>query len=287
MQLQSFTLQIFEPEKTLSFYINVLGFKLVNEISENGSIYYDLCFENTNLYLQLKHNPTLDKVAYQQEPTDNYWKYSIFVDDIQRVYKALQKQKHVVGKPYQFEDIGYLAHTTDLENHQIEFIQSTFEKNTPKTKPDTSYPLLENPKLGLITIRTKDPIKSIGFFEDILDLKLLVRMYVKRGNGFTLYFLGDRNLNVPNKDIDAVENREWMYQQSHWFIEIQHYWGSEYNDDFALKSTFNNGLKRINFSGDLGVLKDRLVINNIPFRQENDKIIFETVDKHEITLTKI
>jgi hypothetical protein len=30
----------------LSFYTNVLGFKLRNESSENGSIYYDLGFEN-------------------------------------------------------------------------------------------------------------------------------------------------------------------------------------------------------------------------------------------------
>ena len=66
-----------------------------------------------------------------------------------------------------------------------------------------------------------------------MDLKLLVRMYVKRGAGFTLYFLGDKKLQPPNPDIDAIENREWMYQQSHLFIEIQHYWSSEFDDEFS------------------------------------------------------
>ena len=284
MKLQSFTLQIFEPEKTVSFYIDVLGFKLLNELSENDSTYYNLCFESTRFYLQLKHTPSLKKTVYKQESVDNYWKYSIFVNDIQSVYKELQKQNIVISEPSQFDDIGYLAHITDPENHQIEFIQKTFKQNTVKTLPNSNYPLLENPELGLITIRTKDPIKSIKFFEDILDLKLFVRMYVTRGNGFTLYFLGDKNLNVPNLDIDAIENREWMYQQSHLFIEIQHYWNSEYDTNFSLKSTPDNGLKRINFSGDLKLLKEKLEINNIPFRQEGESITFETIDKHLISL---
>ncbi|WP_290672028.1 hypothetical protein [Kordia sp.] len=62
----------------------------------------------------------------------------------------------------------------------------------------------------MFTIRTKDPLKIIAFYENILDLKLFVRMYVDRGIGFTLYFLGDKNLQAPNPDIDALENIEWM-----------------------------------------------------------------------------
>lgn len=284
MKLQSFTLQIFEPEKMLSFYINVLGFKLLNEISEDDSIYYNLCFENTDFHLQLKYTSSLKKTAYQQESTDSYWKYSLFVDDIQRVYKKLQKEKHLISEPIQFGDIGYLAHTTDPENHQIEFIQKTFKQNTVTTIANNNYPLLENPKLGLLTIRTKDPIKSVKLFENILDLKLFVRMYVNRGNGFTLYFLGGKNLNVPNPNIDAIENREWMYQQSHLFIEIQHYWNSEYDTDFSLNPTLNNGLQSVNFSGDIAVLKEKLKKENISFHQKENKITFETIDKYIVSL---
>ncbi|MGY0425825.1 MAG: hypothetical protein ACWIPI_03225, partial [Polaribacter sp.] len=231
-------------------------------------------------YIQLKYTPSLEETAYQQVSNDNYWKYSLFVEDIQKVYKELQKKNYSINSPYQFEDIGYLAHTTDTENHQIEFIQKTFKNNL--LKASASYTQRQT-SLGLLTIRTKDPLKSIKFFEDIFDLKLFVRMYVTRGKGFTLYFLGNKNLQAPNLDIDAIENREWMYQQSHLFIEIQHYWNSEYDTDFSLKSTQNNGLQNINFSGNLQLLKKRLTNNNISFIQKNDKIIFKTVDKHLIS----
>lgn len=281
MKLQSFTLQIFEPEKTLAFYINVLGFKLLNEFSKNDDTFYNLYFKNTSFYVQLKYTQILQKQSYNQAPTDNYWKYSLFVNDIQKAYKALQHQNHVIGEPFQFGDIGYLAHTTDVENHQIEFIQKTFKQNKP-ILPSIKTSWQDQIDIGLLTIRTKDPIKSIKFYEELLDLKLFVRMYVDRGNGFTLYFLGDKSLEVPNPDIDAIENREWMYQQSHLFIEIQHYWNSEYDDEFYLKSDSKNGLQSINFTGDLSILKGRLLEKDISFQEEEGMLVFKTLDGHTI-----
>jgi len=109
MKLQSFTLQILEPERTLQFYKNVLGFKLLNEFSMNDSTYYNFYFENTNFYIQLKYTPSLRKIEYKQKPIDNYWKYSIFVNDIQKVYNALQDENYSVNTPFQFADIVYLA----------------------------------------------------------------------------------------------------------------------------------------------------------------------------------
>ncbi|MDO6491707.1 MULTISPECIES: VOC family protein [unclassified Cellulophaga] len=284
MKLHSFTLQIFEPEKTISFYVDILGFRLEEKYVKSGSTFYNLGFKDSPFYLQLKYTPELTKIKYQETATDNYWKYSLFVDDIQRVYKKIKEYHIPIKEPFQFGAIGYLSHTADLENHQIEFIQKTFKQNTKQTPPNTSSPLLDNPILGLITIRTKDPIKSIKCFEDVLDLKLFVRMYVNRGKGFTLYFLGDKNLQAPRTDIDALENREWMYQQNNLFIEIQYYWNSENETDFSLNKTPDNGFKSINFIGDLTIFKERLLHNNIPFYKEEDQIIFETVDKHQITL---
>lgn len=278
MKLNSFTLQVFKPKQTLDFYTKILGLHLLNEFSEDDSIYYNLGFTNKDFYIQLRFTPSLSKVSYQLDAADNYWKYSLFVDDIQKQHQEIGNKNHKIGAPFQFGNIGYLAHTADIENHQIEYIQKTFKQNTPKQIEDNKT------TLGLLTIRTKDPLKSIRFYEDILDLKLFVRMYVDRGNGFTLYFLGHKDLKAPSSNIDATENREWMYQQSHLFIEIQHYWNSEYDTDFSLKSTRNNGLKSINFSGNLDVLKERLTKNNILFHQEEDRIRFETIDRHVVML---
>ncbi|MGB0870598.1 MAG: VOC family protein [Flavobacteriales bacterium] len=277
MKLQSFTLQIFEPEQTLSFYTQVLGFKQVNEFTENNVTYYNLCFKNTDFHIQLKYSPLLEKAHYKEAPTDNYWKYSLFVDDIQKAYQHFSHHNMTIGEPFQFGDIGYLAHTKDVENHQIEYIQKTFKQNAPITTNESTA-------LGLLTIRTKDPIKIIKFYEDILDLKLFVRMYVNRGRGFTLYFLGNKNLEAPTPDIDAIENREWMYQQSHLFIEIQHFWNSEYDLDFDLNNNKTNGLQSINFYGDIAVIKERLQTYNITFQEAKGNITFETIDKHVISI---
>lgn len=282
MKLQSFTLQITAPEKTLSFYTNVLGFSLKNEFSIGDVTYYNLYLKDTLFYLQLKYTPSLKKLNYQQMPTDNYWKYSLFVDDIQKVYQELGQQNYIINEPYQFGDIGYLAHTTDVENHQIEFIQKTFKQNTPASILTNSFKEAST-VLGLLTIRTKDPVKSIAFYEEILGMKLFVRMYVNRGKGFTLYFLGDKTLTPPNPDIDAIENREWMYQQRHLFIEIQYYWNSEYDEEFSLNSGTQNGLQSINFSGNKTLLKEKLIANIISFHDEENTIVFETPDKHVIS----
>jgi catechol 2,3-dioxygenase-like lactoylglutathione lyase family enzyme len=275
MNLQSFTLQIFDPKKTLIFYTQVLGFTLIHQYLENDVKYYELGLKNSNFYIRLKYDPTAKKTSYQEKPNHNYWKYSLFVADIQKIYHHLQAYKIKVGEPFQFGDIGYLSHTTDTENHKIEYIQKTFKQNgIISTEEETA--------LGLLTIRTKDPVKIIKFYEEVLDLKLFVRMYVDRGKGFTLYFLGDKNLQVPNPDIDAIENREWMYQQSHLFIEIQYYWNSEQDADFQLVTTENNGLQSISFTGNLKRLKKRLKAHNIPFGEKHKTIYFRSLDGHFI-----
>ncbi|WP_459212405.1 VOC family protein [Aquimarina rhabdastrellae] len=277
MKLRSFSLQIYNPEKTLDFYTKVLGFSLVNEFSEGGIIYYDLRFNNPNYYIRLKYNPLLQPTLYQEKATDNYWKYSLFVDDIQDACHNISTHDFKIGEPFQFGDIGYLAHTADTENHKIEYIQKTFKQHDTL---NTNEPIA----LGLITIRTKDPIKIIKLYEEVLDMKLFVRMYVNRGKGFTLYFLGDKNLQAPHPDIDAIENREWMYQQSHLFIEIQHFWNSEYDSNFNLENTEQTGLQTINFSGNLDELRERLKLHNIVFQQGKDNITFDTIDNYTIVV---
>ncbi|CAL2104210.1 VOC domain-containing protein [Tenacibaculum sp. 190130A14a] len=277
MKLQSFTLQIFDPEETIEFYTTILGFTLIHELTKDGFIYYDFRFQNPDFYVRLQYDPLANKALYQEKMTDNYWKYSLFVDDIQEAYKYVLTQNLNIGAPFQFGDIGYLAHTTDTEQHKIEYIQKTFEQNGRlATKEQTA--------LGLITIRTKDPVKILKFYEEVLNMKLFVRMYVNRGNGFTLYFLGAKDLEAPNPDIDAIENREWMYQQSHLFIEIQHFWGSEQDDNFKLEATQRTGLQSINFAGDLAILKERLSAQNISYKEEMNSIIFKTLDKHTIVV---
>lgn len=277
MQLHSFTLQVFEVEKTLDFYTEVLGFSLVAERVEEALRYYELALGNKDFCIRLKYDPRVAPIVYQEKASDHYWKYSLFVDDIQKVYQDLRAQQIMIGEPFQFGDIGYLAHTADRENHKIEYIQKTFKQQPAITTTEPTA-------LGLLTIRTKDPVKIIQFYEDLLGMKLFVRMYVERGNGFTLYFLGDKHLQAPNADIDAIENREWMYQQSHLFIEIQHYWNSEYDATFQLHAQENSGLQSINFIGDIALLKQRLIAKGMAFEEQENAIAFKTIDGHTVVV---
>ncbi|QKX05437.1 hypothetical protein HN014_11100 [Aquimarina sp. TRL1] len=285
MKFKGFSLHINHPEETLSFYQDIIGFRLVEQYQvENHTIF---CLESKarGYDLELIYNQESENISYAHEMQDNYWKYSLFVDDIKRVYHRLNQIKHTTGEAYQFGDIGYLMHTADTESHKIEFIQKTFEQHSRQTVSNDLFFLKEQPVLGLLTIRTKDPVKMLRFFESTLGLKLFVRMYVEKGEGFTLYFLGDRELVPPNPDIDAIENREWMYQQNHLFIEIQYYWGSEYKEGFDLCRN-KRGLKSINFVGNLETVKEKLLLYEVQFVERETSIIFNTLDAHEIIVTQ-
>ncbi|TPN85181.1 VOC family protein [Aquimarina algicola] len=289
MKLKSFRLKINNPT-TIEFYTKVLGMQLQNTFDLPKGVLYILYFENQNYTLELFLEKEENTNPYLQKADDNYWKYSLFVYDIQRVYHKIKEHNIPIGEPYQFGDVGYLSHTQDTEHHQIEFIQKTFKQNTIQTAPKENFPLLENPTMGLLTIRTKDPVKSVRFYEDLFDMKLLVRMQVERGRGFTLYFLGNKELTPPSQDIDAIENREWMYQQNHLFIEIQYYWGSEHDHTFALHSN-PLGFASLTFVGDVSVIKNKLQQSNISFSDHQDgsetknQIHFSSIDGLDIIVS--
>ncbi len=40
--------------------------------------------------------------------------------------------------------------------------------------------------------------------------------------GFTLYFLAHTDEQPPNPDLEAVENRPWLWQRPYTMLELQH-----------------------------------------------------------------
>lgn len=262
-----------QPEKALKFYIKILQMQLVRTVENDDEAHYILAFKGDTMQLALVYNKKETLLYdYREERYDNYWKYSLFINDIQSMYELLVQEGVPVSTPYQFGNIGYLSHTQDEEHYQIEFIQKSFKDN--ELPAHLSAAASENiPTFGLITLRTKDPVKSIQFYETFFDLKLFVRMYVDKGNGFTLYFLGNKDLKPPVNDIDALENREWMYQQKATFIELQHYWGSEYQKDFEFqtKETLPMGLDSIHFKAQ-SIQDFETEIKEIPYQKHYNNL---------------
>ncbi len=300
MKLSKLVLKSQNIKEAIAYYTKVLGAELISISNKEKEERYLFQFTKGNsAALELRHQKGLDDKndAYKQEPTDTYWKYSLFVCDILQVYNAI-KNNHTIGTPYQFGNIGYLSHTHDIEAYNIEFIQKDFKENTKPSIAQDQYPLKEIPVLGLITLRTKDPLKSIQFYELYFELKLHVRMYVDRGNGvgFTLYFLGGKSLQAPSKDIDAIENREWMYQQNETFIELQYHWGTEH--DFELEYN-SKEKKRLGFQGieftttNNKKIKEKLSSDNQPISIHKDEINEKEIltvispDKHPIFISQL
>lgn len=45
--------------------------------------------------------------------------------------------------------------------------------------------------------------------------------------GFTLYFLAYTSESPPDDDLEAVQNREWLWQRPYTMLELQHFVQSE------------------------------------------------------------
>lgn len=180
-----------------------------------------------------------------------YWKIGITLADVDIAAQRLVELGDSVSDPAQFRDIGYLCHLQDPAGNSIELLQHSFEKNKPRknnqeTRLDDHYPLGGRAGFGQITLRVKDPAVSCAFYQDCLGMRLLSRQTVEP-YGFTLYFLACCDEHPPNQDIDAVENREWLWQRPYTVLELQHVHGTE--DGLAEYDTNpESGFEMITFS---------------------------------------
>ena len=145
-----------------------------------------------------------------------------------------------VTDPQQFRDIGYLCHLADPDGYVIELLQHKFDENHTPDVADPALALGAPPTLGQITIRVTHIERSLGFYRDFLGMELLSRQEVAPSE-FTLYFLAYTDEAPPRSDLDAVENREWLWQRPYTTIELQHVWGRD-RGDFSYRTEENSPL---------------------------------------------
>ena len=86
--------------------------------------------------------------------------------------------------------------------------------------PIEGYPLGNEPRLGQISLTVRDAVASLAFYRDTLGMRMLSRQEVP-AHGFTLYFLAFTDEQPPNSSIDAVENREWLWQRPYTTLELR------------------------------------------------------------------
>lgn len=156
--------------------------------------------------------------AQPVEGLSNYWKFSVFTDDIEHLRESLLDKGVEASEGVQFGDIGYLSHLHEPGGNAVEVIQRTFQHHAPVTPTSPTT-------LGLITLRVSDHEASMRFYVEGLGMRLLCTMAVQDGrpDPFDLYFLGYIDQDPPDPNPAGVLNREWLYQRQATFIELQHY----------------------------------------------------------------
>ncbi|MEP1206463.1 MAG: VOC family protein [Rhizobiaceae bacterium] len=197
-----------DPDAQCEFYCSTLGMRRFGD----SIVGYDNAVEAKLHFFQCSE-------PYQARPNDLYWKIALSVPNIELACQQLRQRNIEINPPFQFQDVGYLAHFTDPEGYTIELIDHWFEGQRPDLVLDAGL-LGGGAHFSLLTLRAADiePVQSLC--RELGMTPLAVEPV--EGRGFTLYFYGFTDETPPNSDLRAVENRPWLYQRPYTVLEIQH-----------------------------------------------------------------
>lgn len=217
--------------KLVEFYTQKFGMKFLGDLqTAAGDKYFYLGFADgpgvlwhpNKTYLELRcGNSTENPAPLRSSRNETYWKIGITTPDVNEAASRLRKAGERVGEGSQFLDIGFLTHLSDPEEFGIELLQHDFERNFVRGTPSSDLPLGFPATFGQITLRISDADASLAFYRDTLGMKLLSRQSVSQ-YGFVLYFLAWTEEEAPNPDVNALENREWLWKRPYTTLELQH-----------------------------------------------------------------
>lgn len=160
-----------------------------------------------------------DFTPYNATNLDLYWKIGITVRELDRAIAHLQHESWPVTEPRQFRDIGYLCHLRDPQGLTIELLQQGFEGKAKTAR--AGHPIGAQATLAHLTLRVADLAAAQSYCEDRLGMRLMSVQRVP-DCGFTLYFYGWSDEPLPNPDLEAIENREWLWARPYTLLELQH-----------------------------------------------------------------
>ena len=206
--IESIHLRVQDPAEQVAFYRDQLGMTDFGSglVGYEGAGQARLAFD-------------AGSAPYAYGGTDLYWKIALAVPDLELACRQLAERGVSNDGPRQFRDIGYLAHIADPEGFKIELIQHTFEGDESPIPSDPNL-LGGGPSLNLLTLRASE-IAPVDELCRSLGMTPLSVQPVESYN-FTLYFYAFTEERPPNVDLEAVENRPWLYQRPYTVLEIQH-----------------------------------------------------------------
>ena len=239
MQLSRVILRARSPQNLARFYVEHFGMTLLEE-GPPVVVGYD----GDGALIELRQ--ARDGGDYVHRREDRYWKIGITLPNVDIARTQLVDAGMAVSQPNQFGDIGYMCHLEDPEGFSIELLQHRFQANRNDDDGDPAAPLGGGGRIGQITLRVKELEAALGFYRDGLGMTLLSIQPVTE-YGFTLYFLAFTEERPPVGDLEAVGNREWLWQRPYTTLELQHVPGNA--GPFALPPEHYPGFAGIAISG--------------------------------------
>lgn len=214
MTITRHCLRVTDVAELEAFYTHILGMR--NFGTATAPL---LGFDANQCLLELRAGAT---GAYEPTPTDPYWKIGITVRDLGHAVRSLIQQGWPASEPHQFRDIGYLCHVHDPQGFTIELLQQGFEGR--EKAAGAGHAIGGQATLAHITLRVSDIACARTLCEDTLGLRLLSVQPVPE-HGFCLYFYSADSECPPDADLEAVENREWLWERPYALLELQHILG--------------------------------------------------------------
>lgn len=214
MHLTRVILRARSPRTLAQFYVDQLGMTA----SQDGNAVV-LGYEGADASIELRQAESDE--PYVHNRTDRYWKIGITLPNVDIAHTQLCRAGITVTKPRQFEDIGYMCHLADPEGFSIELLQHRFLNNRNPEAGDPNKPLGGDARIGQITLRTTNIESALAFYRDQLGMRLLSIQPLK-AYGFSLYFLAFTEEQPPNANLEAVENREWLWMRPYTTLELQY-----------------------------------------------------------------
>jgi catechol 2,3-dioxygenase-like lactoylglutathione lyase family enzyme len=230
--------------------------KLIKQFKENAKEHYHLTFNDTinsqEAILELIYDQHNKQTVFPKDKNalEGYWKFSISIKDVEIARGNLIKQGVDVPPAVQVPNVAYLCHFYDPDGYCLELIQHKFEHHHQKEQENKNFILGNQPVLSLITYRVKDIHKSLDFYINTLGLKLYSKMDVS-AREFELYFLAPHQESLPNeKDIQSLDNIEWMWQRPYTLIELQYIPKNKEDNTFTYAVGKKTGFNRLSFIAD-------------------------------------
>jgi catechol 2,3-dioxygenase-like lactoylglutathione lyase family enzyme/predicted enzyme related to lactoylglutathione lyase len=205
-------LQTHSYEGLSEFYVDCLG---MTDFSAGKNLSFG--YEPTGCHLLFEKSSC---ASYVPSTTDFYWKTGITVRNLDIAVRFLKERDIAISEPIQFMDIGYLAHLQDPQGHMIELLQQGFEGNEQEV--GEGHPIGGQATVAHITLRVTDIASCDAFLTERLGMRLMSIQPVS-SRGFTLYFYCWSDDKLPNRNLQAAENREWLWARPYTLLELQHF----------------------------------------------------------------